>query len=74
MMMPVMDGWAFRAWQEQDARASSIPVVVVSAHVDVAETARKMKVAASLRKPVQLEDLLSIVSRFCRPEASEGGA
>jgi CheY-like chemotaxis protein len=68
MMMPVMDGWQFRAIQRTDPDLDAIPVVVLSAHADVAEAADRMGVAACLRKPVTLEALLEIVDRFCRPQ------
>jgi CheY-like chemotaxis protein len=66
IMMPVMDGWQFRAAQQQDPELSSIPVVVVTAHADIQEAVEKMQVAGALKKPVQLDALLEIVSRFCR--------
>src|SRR5215208_7746500 len=34
LMMPVLDGWGFRAEQKRDASIASIPVVVVSALSD----------------------------------------
>ena len=39
LMMPVMDGWQFRAAQRQDANLAEIPVVLLSAHVDVRRAA-----------------------------------
>lgn len=64
-MMPVMDGYAFRDVQCKDERLGRIPVVVVSAHADVERAAREMNAAGYLRKPLQLQALLTTVERFC---------
>ncbi len=64
-MMPVMNGWEFRAEQQQDQELSAIPVVVLSAHASAEETARTMGVAGYLKKPVRLERLLATVKRYC---------
>ncbi len=68
MMMPVMDGWQFRAAQRADPALENIPVIVLSAHADVNEAADRMGVAGCLRKPVTLEALLRTIDRFCRPQ------
>lgn len=65
LMMPNMDGRAFRAEQLQDPTLSPIPVVIVSAMNDVEETAAELAVAAHVTKPVPLEALVRIVDRFC---------
>ena len=65
VMMPVMDGWGFRAAQNQDAELKAIPVVVLTAHASAAETARDMHAAGFLKKPVELDALLAAVQRHC---------
>lgn len=65
VMMPVMDGWQFRAIQRSDAELGQIPVVVLTAHANAKEAATKMETAGWLRKPVAMRDLLSMVRRFC---------
>jgi two-component system, OmpR family, response regulator CpxR len=72
LMMPNMDGRTFRAHQLQDPVLSPIPVVIVSAMTDVAETAEELQVAAHVTKPVPLAQLMQIVDRFCpRDSGSE---
>lgn len=66
VMMPIMDGWQFRALQREDPALSSIPVVVLTAHANIQEVATGMHAAACLKKPVQLKTLLATVERFCR--------
>jgi len=65
LMMPRMDGRAFRAAQVADPGLADIPVVVLSAYRDVAENAREMNVAEHLCKPVRLADLLRIMRQHC---------
>jgi CheY-like chemotaxis protein len=66
MMMPMMDGYEFRAVQESDPSLRDIPVVVLSAHADARTAAMRMNVAGYLKKPVELETLLDTIERFCR--------
>jgi CheY-like chemotaxis protein len=64
LMMPVMNGWQFRDAQQQDARLSAIPVVVVTAagpRVDIPS----IDADGWLAKPVDLDQLLTTVSSFC---------
>jgi CheY-like chemotaxis protein len=63
LMMPRLDGWDFRAEQVRDARFTSIPVVVLSAH-PLADDAKNRGVAAVLRKPTDPEALLAITRRL----------
>ncbi len=66
VMMPVMDGISFREAQERDAALSEIPVVVFSAHGNVAETAARMHAAGHLQKPLRAGDLLQTIERAAR--------
>jgi CheY-like chemotaxis protein len=63
IMMPVMDGWAFRSAQSSDPEISDIPVVVLSAHALARGAAFEMGVAAFLNKPVRIESLLATLRR-----------
>ena len=62
LMMPVMDGWQFRAEQKKDPALARIPVIVITA----AGNAVRASVDADLfmTKPVRLEDLLAAVGRY----------
>lgn len=62
-MMPTMDGSRFRELQRADPALASIPVVVLSAsaRIDV-----DSGVAAILRKPLRLDELLDVAARFDR--------
>lgn len=65
IMMPVMDATQFRAEQREDPELNAIPVVLLSAHARMLETATALKVEGALEKPVKLDMLLSTVRRFC---------
>ena len=67
IMMPIMDGREFRSAQQADPSIADIPVVVLSAPANVTETAREMNVADALKKPLQLESLLEVIGRYCKP-------
>ena len=70
IMMPVMDGWSFRAAQTEDSELKTIPVVVLTAHASAAQTARQMHAAGFLRKPVELDALLAAIERHCSSGAN----
>jgi DNA-binding response OmpR family regulator len=68
LMMPIMDGWGFRARQKLDPTIAAIPVVVVSAlgrrdDIDAAEF---------VPKPCDLDEVLAIVARTDRAAPLRG--
>jgi CheY-like chemotaxis protein len=66
LMMPVMDGWLFRAEQQKrDRSIADIPVVVLSADGNVRQQAVNLKANGHLRKPVGIDALLETVERYC---------
>ena len=64
LMMPIMDGWAFRAEQLRDPTLADIPVIVLTADGRAAEKTGMMKGAGALRKPVDLLTLLAALRPF----------
>jgi len=62
IMMPEMDGWAFRAEQLKDPELASIPVLVFTAYGSPKDVARELHTAGFLRKPLRLEELLSAIA------------
>jgi len=64
LMMPVMDGWQFRAAQVADPAISSIPVIVVSADASVEAKAASVGAATWLRKPVDAAELFHAVAKY----------
>jgi len=66
LMMPVMDGHAFRAAQRDLDDAADIPVIVLSAAHNVQQRASSMGAAAIFPKPFDLGTLLEAVARNVR--------
>ena len=64
LMMPVLNGWQFRRAQLSDPALADVPVVIVSADAAAGREATNMGASAFLQKPVELDDLLSVVARF----------
>ena len=64
LMMPVMNGWEFRAEQSKNQMISDIPVVVVTADGRADLKALALGVDDYLRKPIQIDRLLDVVGRY----------
>jgi len=69
LMMPVMDGRAFREAQLKYPELREIPVVLLSAYADLEAISVKMGVKRVIHKPLRLHDLRSSVEEFCGPLA-----
>lgn len=65
LMMPIMDGRAFREAQQADPELARIPVIILSAFRDSAETAKELEATAYLPKPVSIDALMSLVDAYC---------
>lgn len=64
LMMPVMDGRGFREAQLRAAELADIPVILISAYADLSETARELKVAQCLSKPIDPTGLLAMIRQY----------
>jgi CheY-like chemotaxis protein len=64
LMMPIMNGWEFRAEQRQDPELADIPVIVLSAFARSGDEELR-GIEQFLRKPFQLADLLAAVRAYC---------
>jgi CheY-like chemotaxis protein len=69
LMMPDMDGAEFRRLQVTDPAIAAIPVVLISAHAVSDQVAEELGVRG-LRKPFSIAELLKVVERTCRPDAT----
>src|SRR5512144_2139357 len=65
LMLPVMDGRAFRRAQRADQILATIPVIVVSGDPHVAEVARHLEADNFLRKPIDPLEVANVVQRHC---------
>ena len=64
LMMPVKDGWQFRAEQRADPELAAIPTVVVSARRGASEIARSLSMRA-LEKPPDFDALSRLLCEHC---------
>ncbi|MDO9181546.1 MAG: response regulator [Bacteriovorax sp.] len=63
IMMPIMNGYEFREKQLKDPQISKIPTIILSASGNT-ETLEKLHFNDCLRKPLDLDSLLSVVSQY----------
>jgi signal transduction histidine kinase len=61
LMMPVMDGWEFRALQRNDRSIAEIPVVVITA--DASAKAAAVHAESYVKKPFGAGDIVNAVER-----------
>jgi CheY-like chemotaxis protein len=66
LMMPVMDGFQFREEQVKIPRLASIPVVIMTADGHLIEKQTRVGAVAALKKPANVDDILSVVKRICK--------
>lgn len=66
LMMPVMDGWTFRAEMRRDPRLAQVPVLVMSAgHGNDEQNLARIEPNAFLAKPFDVCELVETVHRLC---------
>ena len=71
LMMPVMDGRAFRAAQQRlPDTVARVPVVVLSGMREARATAEELGAAAVLAKPFELEELVETVGQVLEPPST----
>jgi CheY-like chemotaxis protein len=70
LMMPVMNGYEFRQAQKAHPEIADIPVIILSADGNVQQKAEAAGVQAYLKKPIELDVLLSTIRQHCIPAAS----
>lgn len=63
LMMPVMDGWAFADAMKRDMMLAAIPIVVVTAFADKAQSISNA--SRIVKKPVDMNLLLRFVEEYC---------
>jgi len=66
LMMPRMSGSEFRMIQKVDPRFSDVPVVLLTADARMEEKARALETQGAIRKPIDLDELLSTIQSFSK--------
>jgi signal transduction histidine kinase len=67
LMMPVMDGWQFRAQQKRDPALAAIPVIVLSGNQSAAAVAVDAQLC--LHKPLEADALVQAIEGVLASEA-----
>lgn len=65
LKMPRFSGNEFRRAQLGDPTVATVPVAVISGVVDLEARARDLGAVASVAKPIDVENLLEVVRRYC---------
>jgi DNA-binding response OmpR family regulator len=63
LMMPVMDGWTFRA--EQRRSGNTVPIVLLSAAGELARHKEALGAAAVIPKPFDIDRVISAIEGVC---------
>jgi len=63
LMMPVMNGWQFVEAVKKVKEYADIPIIVVTAFRDKADT---IKANGFMLKPIELDQFLKVVGKYCR--------
>ena len=64
LMMPIKDGFQFRAEQGIDPTISNIPVIIMSANGSISANKELGMIAHYLKKPIDLDALLESINRY----------
>jgi DNA-binding response OmpR family regulator len=65
LMLPDLDGQAFRRQQQRDPDVAGIPVIVVSAHPRAKTIAAEIGASGCVGKPIDFDALLANISEVC---------
>jgi CheY-like chemotaxis protein len=65
LMLPKMDGRAFRQEQLRIPEFASIPVIVISAFRDLPRVAEELRAVELLKKPLKLTEIVGATRRHC---------
>lgn len=69
LMMPVMNGRAFRQAQLADPNLAELPVIVMSASENLLGLNSEFEGVPRLPKPIEVDELLESLSKHCRRPA-----
>lgn len=70
LVLPDMDGFAFRAQQLEDATIAQCPALICSGNLDATADLERLKGAAYLQKPIDPPAFLRLVRAFCCGDAA----
>lgn len=65
LMMPVMDGQAFRGEQLRNPKLAAIPTILFSADGQLNKKAENIGIEEYVKKPIDLTVLLNLTDKYC---------
>ena len=65
LKMPRLGGPEFRRAQLGDPTVANVPIAVMSGAIDVQERAAALGAVATLPKPVDVDELMEVVKKYC---------
>jgi CheY-like chemotaxis protein len=65
LRMPRLGGSEFRRAQLGDPTVASVPVALMSGAADLEQRARALGAVATVSKPIDFDELLTVVRRYC---------
>ena len=65
LKMPRLGGNEFRRAQLGDPTVANVPIAVMSGAVDLEQRAAAMGAVASIAKPLDIDNLIDVVKRYC---------
>jgi CheY-like chemotaxis protein len=65
LKMPRLGGNEFRRAQLGDPTVANVPIAVMSGAYDLEQRARAMGAVATLAKPLNVDQLIEVVKRYC---------
>ncbi len=71
LMMPVMNGWQFVSARARQCDAAQIPVLVITADAQIEQKAKSLSADGYFRKPIDLDELLAAIERYCPPREED---
>ncbi len=74
IMMPALSGLDFRRQQLADPQAADVPIVCMSALPDGERIAASMGIGDCHLKPIDSDQLLDTIARYCRPTGAPPAA
>jgi CheY-like chemotaxis protein len=69
LMMPIMDGWAFREEQRRRPDIADVPIVIISGSREVDVKGRDLGAVAAIEKPFDIDFLVSTVEQLTHQAA-----
>jgi CheY-like chemotaxis protein len=72
LVLPAMDGWAFRAEADRQNALQGIPIIVTSGSANIRREAERLRAAAALAKPFELDELVHIIQHLLDDKTRNG--